>query len=179
MTKSVASLVDYQEQALACNRRYLDALAVVDDPAPAYPELRQLTEPKVVDGRSYAGFNPARRDDVRLFRAILDGDHITRGFRNGDIREPLFGKTSEADRATACQRGGGASAEASPRPPSGGQDPAHTPLARDGTRQTTTGESRPALLSGLAGTRGIVECYCPGNFSASCVEVQEKESKMR
>ena len=63
MTKSVDSLVDYQEQALACNRRYLDALAVVDDPTPAYPDLRQLTEPKVVEGRSYAGFNPgaARR----------------------------------------------------------------------------------------------------------------------
>ena len=91
MTKSVASLVDYQEQALACNRRYLDALAVVDDPTPAYPELRQLTEPKVVEGRSYAGFNPARREDVRLFRAVLDGDHIARGFRNGDIRRPLFG----------------------------------------------------------------------------------------
>jgi hypothetical protein len=92
MTKSVASLVDYQEQALACNRRYLDALAAVNDSAPAHPELRQLTEPKVVDGRSYAGFNPARRDDVRLFRAVLDGDHIARGFHNGDIREPLFGK---------------------------------------------------------------------------------------
>ena len=91
MTKSVASLVDYQEQALACNCRYLDALAVVNDPAPAYPELRQLTEPKVIDGRSYAGFNPARREDVRLFRAVLDGDHIARGFRNGDIRGPLFG----------------------------------------------------------------------------------------
>ena len=92
MTKSVSSLVDYQEQALACNRRYLDALAVVNDPPPAYPELRQLTEPKVVDGRSYAGFNPARRDEVRLFRAVLDGDHIARGFRNGDIRQPLFGR---------------------------------------------------------------------------------------
>src|SRR6185437_12534563 len=68
MTKDVRSLVDYQEQALSCNRRYLDALAVVDDPTPAYPELRQLTEPKVVDGRSHAGFNPARRDDVRLSR---------------------------------------------------------------------------------------------------------------
>src|SRR5262245_42774105 len=92
MTKNVTSLVDYQEQALACNRRYLDALAVVDDPAPAYPELRQLTEPKVVDGRSYAGFNPARRDDVRLFTAVLDGDHIARGFRNADIRGLIFGR---------------------------------------------------------------------------------------
>jgi hypothetical protein len=85
-------LADDQEQALACNRRYLDALAVVDDPAPAYPELQQLTGAKVVDGRSYAGVNPARRDDVRLLKAVLDGDHIARGFRNGDIREPLFGR---------------------------------------------------------------------------------------
>src|SRR5262249_50363468 len=91
-------------RARACNRRYLDALAVVEDPAPAYPDLRQLTEPKVVDGRSYAGFNPARRDDVRLFRAVLDGDHIVRGFRNGDIRGPLFGrrlKPTEQRRASA------------------------------------------------------------------------------
>jgi hypothetical protein len=105
MTKNVASLVDYQEQALACNRRYLDALAVVDDPAPAYQELRQLTEPKVVEGRSHAGFNPARRDDVRLFKAILDGDHIARGFRNADIRLPLFGaskKIAEVRRASAA-----------------------------------------------------------------------------
>ena len=91
MTKSVTSLVDYQQQALACNHRYLDALVVVDDPAPAYQELRQLTEPKVVQGRSYAGFNPARREDVRLFMIVLDADHIARGFRNADIREPLFG----------------------------------------------------------------------------------------
>jgi hypothetical protein len=105
MTKNVASLVDYQEQALACNRRYLDALAVVDDPTPAYQELWQLTEPTVVEGRSSAGFNPARREDVRLFRAVLDGDRIARGFRNADIREPLFGrprKQCEQRRASAA-----------------------------------------------------------------------------
>jgi hypothetical protein len=105
MTKSVASLGDYHEQALACNRRYLDALAVVNEPAPAYPELRQLTEPRVVEGRSDAGFNPARRDDVRLFRAVLDGDQIARGFRNGDIRGSLFGSpkpSSQPRRASAA-----------------------------------------------------------------------------
>jgi hypothetical protein len=91
MNKDVGSLVYYQEQALACNRRYLDALAVVDDPAPAYQELRQLTEPKVVAGRSLAGFNPARAEDVRLFAAVLDGDHVARGFRNHDVRAALFG----------------------------------------------------------------------------------------
>ena len=91
MNKDVGSLVHYQQQALACNRRYLDALAVVDDPAPAYQQLRQLTEPKTVAGRSSAGFNPARREDVALFAAVLDGDHIPRGFRNRDIRTALHG----------------------------------------------------------------------------------------
>lgn len=89
MNKDVGSLVHFQEQALACNRRYLDALAVVDDPTPAYQDMRRLTEPKQVAGRNSAGFNPARRDDVRLFAAVLEGDHLARGFRNKDIRTAL------------------------------------------------------------------------------------------
>jgi hypothetical protein len=102
MNKDVGSLVHYQEQALACNRRYLDALAIVDDPAPAYRELRQLTEPKRVAERSSAGFNPARREDVRLFAAVLDGDHITRGFRNKDIRAALFGAAASSRQQSAA-----------------------------------------------------------------------------
>ena len=177
MTKSVASLVDYQEQALACNRRYLDALAVVDDPTPAYQELRQLTEPKVVDGRSYAGFNPARRDDVRLFRAVLDGDHIARGFRNGDIREPLFGTRQKAGRATAGECGGGAVAQTTPRAPSGGEDPAHATLASDRTRPTSA-RAWPCSSTTRSWPRtGSIDRLLPSkNFSASCGEVQGKES---
>ena len=102
MNKDVGSLVHYQEQALACNRRYLDALAIVDDPAPAYRELRQLTEPKQVAERSSAGFNPARREDVRLFAAVLDGDHIARGFRNKDIRAALFGAAASSRQQSAA-----------------------------------------------------------------------------
>ena len=95
MNKDTGSLIHYQEQALACNRRYLDALAIVDDPAPAYQQLRQLTEPKRVAERNSAGFNPARQDDIRLFAAVLDGDHIARGFRNRDLRAALYGPGSE------------------------------------------------------------------------------------
>ena len=94
MNKEVANLVHYQQQALAANRRYLDALAIVDDPAPAYQELRQLTEPKLVAGRNSAGFNPARKEDVCIFAAVLDGDHIARGFRNKDLRAALDGSGS-------------------------------------------------------------------------------------
>jgi hypothetical protein len=104
MNKDTTNLVYYQQQALACNQRYLDALAVVDDPAPAYQELRQLTEPKVVAGRSLAGFNPARREDVRLFAAVLNGDHIARGFRNKDIRAVLFHTDQHSSRTSAVGR---------------------------------------------------------------------------
>jgi hypothetical protein len=90
MTKGVAGLGDYRTHARACNRRDRDALAVVGDPAPAYRDLRALTEPKRVAGRSSAGFNPARRDDLRRFAAVRDGDAIPRGFRNRDIRARLF-----------------------------------------------------------------------------------------
>lgn len=95
MNKDVGSLIHYQEQALACNRRYLEALAVVEDPTPAYQELRHLTEPKRVAGRSLAGFNPARGEDLRLFVAVLDGDHVARGFRNRDVRSVLYGSNTK------------------------------------------------------------------------------------
>ena len=80
---------------MACNGRYLDALAVVDDPTtPAYQELRQLTEPKVVEAVVVTPVS-IRRAGAKTYSCFgsrsLDGDHIARGFRNGDIREPLFG----------------------------------------------------------------------------------------
>jgi hypothetical protein len=90
MPKGVGNLHHYQRHALACNQRYLQALAVVDDPTPAYQELAQLTEPTKIEHRSYAGFNPARLEDLRLFAAVLDGDHIAQGFRNKDIRKALY-----------------------------------------------------------------------------------------
>lgn len=105
MTKDTGSLVHYQEQAMACNRRYLEALAIVDDPAPAYRHLRQLTEAKRVAERSSAGFNPARREDVRLFAAVLDGDHIARGFRNRDIRAALLGNDKSSSRTQSAAVG--------------------------------------------------------------------------
>jgi hypothetical protein len=48
-------------------------------------------EPEVKDGRSYAGFNPANRSDVKLFEAVLDGNHVVRGFRDAEIREARYG----------------------------------------------------------------------------------------
>ena len=89
MCKGVGNLHHYQRHALACNQRYLEALTPVNDPTPGYEDLKTLTEPKREDGRSSAGFNPARQEDTRLFAAVLAGDHIGKGFRNRDVRMAL------------------------------------------------------------------------------------------
>jgi hypothetical protein len=96
MNKGVSNLYRYRELALASNRRYLDALTVVDDPQPAYSQVEELTEPVVVSGRVHAGFNPASPGDVRLFRAVLAGENLLHGFRNADIRGALYGATDDA-----------------------------------------------------------------------------------
>jgi hypothetical protein len=75
---------------LACNRRYLEALSAVANPTPGYDDLKKLTERQRHKGRSYAGFNPARQDEVRLFAGVLAGDHIAQGFRNKDLRAALY-----------------------------------------------------------------------------------------
>ncbi len=90
MCKGVGNMHHYQSHALTCNQRYLEALAAVDDPTPSYDDLEKLTERQHQKGRSYAGFNPAREAEARLFAAVLAGDHIAQGFRNKDIRAALY-----------------------------------------------------------------------------------------
>ena len=67
----------------------------MDVPRVAGKDLRPLTAPKVVVGRSYAGFSPLEADDVRLFKAVLNEDHCLRGFRNSYIRVRLYAPTRD------------------------------------------------------------------------------------
>ncbi len=73
MNKGVTNLPSYQRVCRAANDRYLNALSVVNDPTPAYQQVADLTESKTHQGRRYAGFNPARKDDVRRFRPYSPG----------------------------------------------------------------------------------------------------------
>ena len=100
MNKGVANLPRYQEVALRANERYLEALSVVADPAPSYRQVTQLVESKLSAGRRYAGFNPARREDIQLFQAVLAGEHLLRGFYNADIRCALWGDSPPTKRTT-------------------------------------------------------------------------------
>lgn len=90
MNKGVANFHHFERVARAANGRYLEALSVVEDPAPSYQQVARLAERKVVAQRSYAGFNPASPQDIRLFQAVLSGNHLVQGFYNKDIRRQLF-----------------------------------------------------------------------------------------
>ena len=90
MTKGVTGLYRYAQVARAANHRYLEALAVVQDPARAQRLLHDCTRRVIHRQRTYRGFNPAARDDIALFRAVLDGAHHLHGFRNQAIRQSLW-----------------------------------------------------------------------------------------
>lgn len=94
MNKGVANFYQYHAVAVAANTRYLEALSSVTDPKVAYQQIQRLVQSRRVNGRSYAGFNPAREEDVRLFAAVLRGEHLLAGFRNADIRRLLHGDCS-------------------------------------------------------------------------------------
>ena len=90
MDLSPFHLRQYRAAMHAANQRYLNALSVVGDPAPAYQQVQELVGPKQAGPRRIGGFNPARREDVQLFRAVLQGDHLVKGFYNSDIRRLLY-----------------------------------------------------------------------------------------
>ncbi len=90
MAKGVANLPRYGEVCSMANRRYLQALAVVDDPAEALEQLPSLARRVRKDGKSHRGFNPLSPEDIQLFAAVLRGEHAIRGFCNKDIRARLF-----------------------------------------------------------------------------------------
>src|SRR5439155_1191266 len=83
MRKGVAYLFRYQQVSFQANSRYLEALAVVDDPTKAKHDLDRMTTRKQdTAGRGCSGFNPLARPDAELFQTVMDGDHCLRGFTN-------------------------------------------------------------------------------------------------
>src|SRR5205823_13720693 len=75
---------------LQANSRYLTALAEVENPTDAIRTLDRITTRKqVAPKRTAKAFNPLARDETQIFRALLDGQHMIRGFSNPDIRQKL------------------------------------------------------------------------------------------
>lgn len=85
----------YRIVSSPADKRYIEALSVVDDPTPANRPIGEITEPAVINDQSREGFNLAVKADVKLFISVLDGESLVRGFGDIDIRSALYGMSDE------------------------------------------------------------------------------------
>jgi hypothetical protein len=95
MAKGVCNLYRYAEICQASNARYLQALAVVDDPSEALRSIHKLCQAAPYRGRNRRGLNPLRCDDASLLAACLRGEFAIHGFRNRDLARHLVGEPSK------------------------------------------------------------------------------------
>jgi hypothetical protein len=90
MNKGVANLWRYAQVSAQANARYLEALAQAQPKGKAMAELDRLCQPRRVDGKRYARFQPFSAEDCQMFAAVLDGKHALNGFRNKDLQARLY-----------------------------------------------------------------------------------------
>jgi hypothetical protein len=95
MNKGVANFYHYHAVARAANERYLNALAVVDRPQAPVKVLERLSKPARLAGRRRRGLNLLRAEELKLFQAVLRGEHHINGFRNRDVQALLFGSRAK------------------------------------------------------------------------------------
>jgi hypothetical protein len=94
MRKGVADIARRAKVSHASNRRYLDALAVVNTPTPLKSLTEQLSRPIRYKGLPVRGLNLLGQD-AGLLEGIGHGQFLLSGFRNRDVQSLLFGPASE------------------------------------------------------------------------------------
>jgi hypothetical protein len=107
LIKSVAFLDRYAHVAHQAAGRYLNGLAVVDDPQVSQDVLDRVCSRASFAGRKRRALNPLSREDQQLFHAVLRGEHALRGFRSRDLAPYLnqsAGKDAHARRRHSAQR---------------------------------------------------------------------------
>ena len=106
LTKAVANLYRYAQLGQRTNQRYLEALAVVNDLGASEKELERHCAPVCYHGRMRRALQPLGADDQALFQAALRGEHLLRGFRNGELAQCLFGPRPDdpGERRRQCGR---------------------------------------------------------------------------
>jgi hypothetical protein len=96
MRKGVADMERRAEVSQAANNRLLESLASVAETTTLGELLRPLGQPVNRNGRRIArALNPLTGKDGELLRVLARGDFLIRGFRNADVREALYGQTTD------------------------------------------------------------------------------------
>lgn len=92
MCKAVADLHRRAEVSQACNDRYLDALASVENTTALGELTARLCRPVTDKGRRVRAINPHAPRDAALLAAISRGEFTLNGLRNQDLRHLLFAR---------------------------------------------------------------------------------------
>jgi hypothetical protein len=103
LPKGVGWLWRYADVSRSANRRYLEAMAVVDDDRPARQLVDRVTRPARWGERRKRALQPLSPADQELFRAVLRGEHRLRGFRNRELAARLYPRPA-ADRGERRRR---------------------------------------------------------------------------
>ncbi len=90
MRKGVADIYRRIEVSHAANARYLEALSVIGDEKPSHLLLDSISRPVYKNNHRYRGLRPIAPNETKLFRSVLHGEFLLRGFRNANIRALLF-----------------------------------------------------------------------------------------
>jgi hypothetical protein len=96
MRKGVADIKRRAQVSQAANNRYLEALAVVENPTPLKDLTEALARPVNQEGRRVRGLNLLSTEDARLLQAVGDGKFLLSGFRNKDLQSMLFDAPADA-----------------------------------------------------------------------------------
>jgi hypothetical protein len=105
MRLGLADLERRVEVSRAANERYLEALAVVDVPAPVAKLLDAVSRRVVKKNRPYRALRPISPEQATIFRAALSGEFLIRGFTNKEFRKAM-GQTEPADRQELRRQSG-------------------------------------------------------------------------
>lgn len=89
MRHAVADLARRVDISRAANERYLEALAVVEEPSPARELLDAVSRPVRKDERPYRALRPVSREEAAVFAVVLNGQFLLKGFTNRNVRERL------------------------------------------------------------------------------------------
>jgi hypothetical protein len=104
LRKGVADMHRRAQVSEACNERYVSHLAKVECPRTLGESVTPLGKAITRDGRRYRGLRLMTSEDSQLLAAVANGRFAINGFRNGDIRQALFG--ADGDKKQARLRSG-------------------------------------------------------------------------
>ena len=95
LRKGVADLHRRAQVSEAANRRYLQALAHVQDTTSLGALTEKLCRPAIWKGQRVRALNPYAPEDLALLQAVARGEFTLNGFRNRDLVSLLYTSDQE------------------------------------------------------------------------------------